>query len=112
MKRCIELHAAPTARKLLSTPAFTHESKVMNWNQIEGRWDQLAGQVKSKWGKLTDDDLKNIAGKRQQLVGKLQERYGIIKEDIEKQVNEWLGSVKPDHGSAPPTAPTPPTKQP
>ena len=47
----------------------------MNWDQIEGGWDQLAGQVKSQWGKLTDDDLKNIAGKRQQLVGKLQERY-------------------------------------
>ena len=87
----------------------------MNWSQIEGRWDQLAGQVKSQWGKLTDDDLKNIAGKRQQLVGKLQERYGVVKEDIEKQVNEWLGSVKADHASAPetpPTAPAPATKQP
>jgi uncharacterized protein YjbJ (UPF0337 family) len=68
----------------------------MNWNQIEGRWDQLAGQVKSQWGKLTDDDLKNIAGKRQQLVGKLQERYGVLKEDLEKQVNHWLGTVKTD----------------
>jgi uncharacterized protein YjbJ (UPF0337 family) len=48
----------------------------MNWTQIEGRWDQWAGQAKSQWGKLTDDDLKNIAGKRQQLVGQLQERYG------------------------------------
>ena len=88
----------------------------MNWTQIEGRWDQLAGQVKSQWGKLTDDDLKNIAGKRQQLVGKLQERYGVLKEDIEKQVNEWLASVKPDHASATPTptppAPPAPTKQP
>jgi len=89
----------------------------MNWDQIEGRWDQLAGQVKSQWGKLTDDDLKNIGGKRQQLVGKLQERYGILKEDIEKQVNEWLGGVKPDHTSAPSTDPsapapsTPPSKQ-
>jgi uncharacterized protein YjbJ (UPF0337 family) len=93
----------------------------MNWTQIEGRWDQLAGQVKSQWGKLTDDDLKNIAGKRQQLVGKLQERYGILKEDIEKQVNEWLGGVNLDHAAAsstvssPPTASapaTPPSKQP
>lgn len=66
----------------------------MNWNQIEGRWDQLAGQVKSQWGKLTDDDLTNIAGKRQQLVGKLQERYGALKGDIEKQVNQWLGKIE------------------
>lgn len=89
----------------------------MNWNQIEGRWDQLAGQVKSQWGKLTDDDVKNIAGKRQQLVGKLQERYGVLKEDLEKQVNAWLDGVKTEEASATPTpapAPTPatPTKQP
>lgn len=69
----------------------------MNWNEIEGRWDQFAGKVKSQWGKLTDDDLKNIAGKRQQLVGKLEERYGIMKDDIEKQVNTWLGAIKADH---------------
>lgn len=68
----------------------------MNWNQIEGRWDQLAGQIKSQWGKLTDDDIKNIAGKRQQLVGKLHERYGALKGDIEKQVNEWLGKIQPE----------------
>ena len=67
----------------------------MNWSQVEGRWEQFAGQVKSQWGKLTDDDLQNIAGKRQQLVGKLQERYGILKEDLEKQVNHWLGTVEP-----------------
>jgi len=71
----------------------------MNWQQIEGRWDQLAGQVKSQWGKLTDDDLKNIAGKRQQLVGKLQERYGVLKEDIDKQINYWLGTIKADGAS-------------
>lgn len=76
----------------------------MNWNQIEGRWDQLAGQLKSQWGKLTDDDLKNIAGKRQQLVGKLQERYGTLKQDVEKQVNEWIGKLDPssDKPPAPP----------
>ena len=79
----------------------------MNWNQIEGRWDQLAGQVKSQWGKLTDDDLKNIAGKRQQLVGKLQERYGVLKEDIDKQINHWLGTIKTDHDVTSTPTPTP-----
>lgn len=68
----------------------------MNWIQIEGRWDQLAGQVKSQWGKLIDDDLKNMAGKRQLLVGKLQERYGVLKGDIESHVNDWIGKVKPE----------------
>jgi uncharacterized protein YjbJ (UPF0337 family) len=84
----------------------------MNWNQIEGRWDQFAGQVKSQWGKLSDDDLKNIAGKRQQLVGKLQERYGVLKEDLEKQVNHWLGTVKTgEPASSPAKADAPPSEE-
>lgn len=70
----------------------------MNWTQIEGQWHQLAGQVKSKWAKLTDDDLKNVAGKQEQLVGKVQERYGILKEDAEKQVNGWLAKLSPARG--------------
>jgi uncharacterized protein YjbJ (UPF0337 family) len=81
----------------------------MNWDQIEGRWDQLAGEVKSQWGKLTDDDVKNIAGKRQQLIGKLQERYGALKQDVEKQVTDWLARVKPERTTV---TPPPPTKQP
>jgi len=48
----------------------------MNWDQIAGNWTQFTGKVKEQWGKLTDDDLTAIAGKRDQLAGKLQERYG------------------------------------
>jgi uncharacterized protein YjbJ (UPF0337 family) len=66
------------------------EDTIMNWKEIEGRWNQITGQVKSKWGKLTDDDLAVVAGKRDQLIGKVQERYGIMKDDAEKQVDEWL----------------------
>lgn len=62
----------------------------MNWDQIEGQWQQLAGKAKSRWGKLTDDDLTNVAGKKDQLIGKLQERYGFIKADAEKQVDRWI----------------------
>jgi len=69
----------------------------MNADVFKGQWKQIKGEVKSQWGKLTDDDLKNIAGKRQQLVGKLEERYGIMKDDIEKQVNTWLAAIKADH---------------
>jgi uncharacterized protein YjbJ (UPF0337 family) len=61
----------------------------MNWEQIEGRWKQLKGAVKQRWGKLTDDDLEVIAGKRDELLGKLQERYGITKEEAEKQLVQW-----------------------
>lgn len=62
----------------------------MNWNQVEGKWNELKGAVKEKWGRLTDDDLDVIAGKRDKLVGKLQQRYGIAKEEAEKQTDRWV----------------------
>jgi uncharacterized protein YjbJ (UPF0337 family) len=61
----------------------------MNWDQIEGQWKQTKGQVKEQWGKLTDDDLTTINGKRDQLVGKVQERYGVAREKAEEQVGEF-----------------------
>ena len=61
----------------------------MNWDRIEGSWKQLKGSVKEKWGKLTDDDVTVIAGKRDQLVGRIQERYGVAKERAENEVKEW-----------------------
>jgi uncharacterized protein YjbJ (UPF0337 family) len=62
----------------------------MNWDQVEGKWKQMKGSVKEKWGKLTDDDLEQIAGLRDQFVGKLQERYGIAKEEAQRKADEWL----------------------
>jgi len=62
----------------------------MNWDQVEGKWKQLRGSVKQQWGKFTDDDLEQIAGKRDQLVGKLQERYGIAREEAQKKTDEWI----------------------
>jgi len=61
----------------------------MNWDRIEGNWKQFKGKVKEQWGKLTDDDLDVIGGKKDQLVGRLQERYGIKKDEAEKQVDEF-----------------------
>ncbi len=58
----------------------------MNQDQLEGKWKQFRGKAKEKWGKLTEDDLDVVAGKRDQLVGKVQERYGIAREEAEKQV--------------------------
>ena len=61
----------------------------MNWDRIEGSWKQARGLVKEKWGKLTDDDLDVIAGKRDQLAGKIQKAYGIAKDKAEAQISEW-----------------------
>jgi uncharacterized protein YjbJ (UPF0337 family) len=61
----------------------------MNEDTIGGNWMQFKGKVKEQWGKLTDDDLDVIAGKRDQLVGKVQERYGIARERAEEQLSKW-----------------------
>ena len=65
----------------------------MNWNEIEGNWKQFTGTVQEKWGKLTNDDLDVIEGKRENLVGKLQERYGRTQSEIEREVDEWERSL-------------------
>ena len=61
----------------------------MNWDQIEGKWKQLKGRAKEKWGKLTGDELDVLEGKRDRLVGKMQEKYGYSKEQAEREVDEW-----------------------
>ncbi|MBI3802981.1 MAG: CsbD family protein [Nitrospirae bacterium] len=61
----------------------------MNSDQIEGNWKQFKGKIKEKWGKLTDDDIQVISGKRDTLIGKLQERYGIAKEEAEAQLKAF-----------------------
>jgi uncharacterized protein YjbJ (UPF0337 family) len=61
----------------------------MNKNIIEGNWKQLKGKAKLQWGKLTDDHLDVIAGKRDQLVGKIQEAYGVSQEEANKQIDDW-----------------------
>jgi uncharacterized protein YjbJ (UPF0337 family) len=60
----------------------------MNWEQIRGKWTQAKGELKTRWGKLTDDDLTHIDGEREKLVGRLQELYGISKEEAERQVDD------------------------
>jgi len=51
----------------------------MNWDQIEGKWKEMKGRLREKWGNLTDNDLEMIAGRRDQLIGRLQIRYGLAK---------------------------------
>ena len=66
----------------------------MNSDQMSGKWKQLKGAAKERWGKLTDDDLDVINGQSDQLIGKIQERYGIAREVAQKQVDEWNSAQK------------------
>ena len=77
---------------MASHPEKFEKEKVMDWNRVEGNWKQVKGSVKEKWGKLTDDDLTAINGKRDQLEGKIQERYGIAKDQARKDIDDWYGS--------------------
>ena len=61
----------------------------MNWDRIEGNWKQFKGNAKQQWGKLTDDQLDTVAGKRDALAGKIQEAYGVSKDEAEKQLSTW-----------------------
>jgi uncharacterized protein YjbJ (UPF0337 family) len=61
----------------------------MNWDRIKGNWREWKGKAKQEWGKLTDDDLDVIDGKREELAGKIQNRYGIAKEEAERQLDDW-----------------------
>ena len=58
----------------------------MNWDQVQGKWKQFKGLARQRWGKLTDNDLEVIAGKKDLLLGKLQELYGIGKEEAQRQI--------------------------
>ena len=60
----------------------------MDWNRIEGDWKHLQGNAKEQWGRLTDDDLAAINGRREQLEGKLQERYGYAKDRIKREIDD------------------------
>jgi uncharacterized protein YjbJ (UPF0337 family) len=66
----------------------------MNWDEIEGNWKQFKGKVRSQWGKLTDDDLDVIAGKRTELLGIIQARYGHAKDDAEREVDRWVADLR------------------
>jgi uncharacterized protein YjbJ (UPF0337 family) len=61
----------------------------MNWDQIQGKWQQYKGSVKQRWGKLTDNDLTVIDGKRDVLAGKLLANYGYSKEKVEKEIADF-----------------------
>lgn len=71
----------------------------MNWDQVQGKWKQIKGQAKTRWGKLTDDDLDVVAGQRDQLVGRIQERYGIAKDQAQREVEEWSRTLDRENES-------------
>lgn len=62
----------------------------MNWDQIEGKWKEMTGNVKAKWGDLTDDEITEVNGDREALEGKIQVKYGKTKEEAKKEVDDFM----------------------
>jgi uncharacterized protein YjbJ (UPF0337 family) len=62
----------------------------MNSDVFKGKWHQLKGEVKSRWGKLTDDDMDRVEGDTEKLIGRVQERYGYARADAEREVSDFL----------------------
>jgi uncharacterized protein YjbJ (UPF0337 family) len=71
----------------------------MEWQQIEAQWTQLKGAVKEQWGRFTDDDLLEIAGRREQLLAQIRKRYRMAADEAERQIAEWERRI--DEGPPP-----------
>lgn len=62
----------------------------MNWDVVESKWSELSGKIKTKWSKLTDIDLKEIAGKKESFLTHLQKHYSLSREKAETELNEFM----------------------
>lgn len=67
----------------------------MNWDEVRGKWNQFKGDIRKKWGKLTNDDLESIAGERDRLIGKIQERYGKSRDEAQREVENFCSTCQP-----------------
>jgi uncharacterized protein YjbJ (UPF0337 family) len=66
----------------------------MNWDELEGKWKQFTGSARERWGKLTDNDIQTLTGKKDHLVGRIQERYGVATAEAERQADDWSKALK------------------
>jgi len=65
----------------------------MDWDRIEGNWKTFRGKAKQQWGRLTDDDLNMVEGRRDELEGRLQQQYGYAKDKARQEIDSWLNSL-------------------
>jgi uncharacterized protein YjbJ (UPF0337 family) len=66
----------------------------MNWDTLAGNWKQFKGAVQERWGDLTDDDFDRIAGQREQFIGRVQERYGETRNVAEREVDDFVATLR------------------
>ena len=71
----------------------------MNWDRIEGNWKQFTGKVQQQWGKLTNDDLDVIDGRREELSGRIQKAYGVTKDEADRQITSFADTLGDDRAT-------------
>ena len=90
--------AAPAAIAQTSAPSATAPAKETlrskAWNKVSGNWKRMKGAVKERWGKLTHNEIQEAQGRREALNGFIQSRYGIDRESADRQIDEWLKTLK------------------
>jgi uncharacterized protein YjbJ (UPF0337 family) len=79
---------------------FSRKEVNMNAEILKGQWKEIKGDIKAKWGKLTDDDLTEIEGKEEKLLGVLQKRHGLAKDKAEQEYKEFMKRYEKPSGSA------------
>lgn len=65
----------------------------MNWDQVQGKWKEMKGNVRSKWGELSDDEVDEVGGDREALEGKIQQKYGRTKEEARREVDDFIRTL-------------------
>lgn len=84
--------APPAAAK--QAPAAKESLRTWTWNKVSGNWKRMKGSVKERWGKLTHNEIREAQGRREALNGFIQSRYGIDRETADRQIDEWLKTLK------------------
>lgn len=82
--------AMPVAENI--KPAYQNITAT-TWDKIEGNWMQVRGKVRQQWGKLTDDDITVLNGRRDELSGIIQKRYGISASEANSEIDRWMNSM-------------------
>ena len=68
----------------------------MDWDRIEAEWNLVRVAVKSRWDKLTDEQLEAIGGQRERLIATICGAYGINRRTTERQIAQWQADQRDD----------------
>lgn len=90
----LQAQTPPPAASAKPQAAQSETLRSKAWNKVSGNWKRMKGAVKQRWGKLTHNEIREAQGRREALNGFIQARYGIDRETADRQIDEWLKTLK------------------